>query len=104
MTKQRKFNLHHGKMGAAITVKVVPQSSRNEISEILKDGTIKVLLASQADESQTNQDLINYLAEVLQVAQKDLEIVGGFSGQDKLITILSLNPEMVQERIEKSLS
>jgi uncharacterized protein (TIGR00251 family) len=104
MTKQRKFDLHHGKMGAAITVKVIPQSGRNEISEILKDGTIKVLLASKADESQANQDLIKYLAEVLQVAQKDLEIVAGVSGQDKLITILTLDPGMVQERIEKSLS
>jgi uncharacterized protein (TIGR00251 family) len=104
MTNERKYDLHDGKMGAAITVRVVPRSSRNEISEILKDGMIKIHLTSRADDKQTNQELIKYLAEVLQVAAKDIEIVAGTTGHDKLITILSLDTEMVQERIMKSIS
>ncbi len=104
MTNRRKYNMHDGKMGAAITVRVTPRSSRNEISEILKDGTIKIQLTSHADETQTNQDLIEYLAKVLQVAPKNIEIVAGTTGQDKLITILSLDTEMVQERIMKNIA
>ena len=41
---ERKFHLHDGKVGAAITVRVTPRASKNEISEILDDGTIKVRL------------------------------------------------------------
>ena len=104
MTNRRKYDLHDGKMGAAITVRVTPRSKRNEISEIMKDGMIKIHLTSNADEAQTNQELIKYLAEVLQVAPKNIEIVAGTSGQDKLITILTLDTEMVQERIMKNVS
>ncbi len=104
MTDRRKYDLHDGKMGAAITVRVTPRSKRNAISEILKDGTIKIQLTSPADETQTNQDLIDYLAKVLQVAPKNIEIVAGIAGHDKLVTILSLDSDMVQERIMKSLA
>jgi uncharacterized protein len=102
MADQHQFNLHHGKMGAAITVRVVPQSHRNEIKEIMKDGTVKIHLTSPADEAQTNQTLIAYLAEVLLVAAKNIEIVAGFSGKDKLVTILSIDSDMVQERIMRN--
>ena len=104
MTDPRKFDLHDGKMGAAITVRVTPRSKRNKIAEILKDGTINIHLTSRTDEAQTNQDLIGYLAEVLQVSPKEIEIIAGTSGKDKLITILTLDSNMVQQRIMKNLS
>ena len=104
MTNRRKYDLHDGKMGAAITVRVTPHSSRNAISEVLKDGTIQIQLTSPADETQTNRELIDYLAKILQVAPKNIEIVAGMAGHDKLITILSLDTEMVTERIMKNLA
>ena len=42
----RKFNLHDGKRGSALAVRVTPRASRNEIVELLDDGTIKVRIAA----------------------------------------------------------
>jgi uncharacterized protein (TIGR00251 family) len=102
--KERKFNLHNGQSGAAITVRVTPRSSRNEISEILADGTIKVRLASPKAEEKTNQALIEFLSQILDVKPSQLEIVAGMSGNDKLITITDLDSAAVQERVLRSLS
>lgn len=101
---ERKFNLHDGKMGAAITVRVTPRSSRNEISEILDDGTVKIRLTASHNEQKTNQALIAFLAEVLGVAPGQLEIVAGTEGHDKLITITDLDKAVVQERILKHIA
>ena len=96
---ERKYNLHDGKMGAAITVRITPRSSRNEISEILDDGTIKVRLTAPQNEEKANQALIVFLAEILEVKPSQLEIIGGVSGNDKLVTITDLDKSEVQERI-----
>ncbi len=75
---ERKFNLTNGKSGAAITVRVTPRSIRNEISEILDDGTIKVRLVTSKIDEKSNQTLIDFLAQVLEVKTSQLEIVAGF--------------------------
>lgn len=102
--KERNFNLHDGKAGAAITVRVTPRSSRNEISEILDDGTVKVRLTAASNDEKANQALLGFLADVLQVSPSQLEIVAGSAGNDKLITITDLDKNQVQERILKHLA
>jgi uncharacterized protein (TIGR00251 family) len=99
MTNQRAFNLHNGRRGAAITVRVIPRASRNEIAGVQPDGTIKIRLTAAPVEGQANKALIEYLAEVLNVAKSKIEIVAGLSGRDKLITILDLDSDTVQEKI-----
>ena len=100
----RQFHLHGGKKGAALAIRLTTRSRRNEISEISSDGTIKVrLMAGPADE-QINTALVDFLAQVLGIPKMKIEIVGGMSGRDKLVSILDLDADAVQERIVKHLS
>ena len=100
MTEEKQIiNIHSGKMGAAITVKVIPRSSRNEIAGIQEDGTIKIRLTAAPVEGQANKALVEFLAEVLDIAKSKIEIIGGLSGRIKLITILDLDPTIVQKKI-----
>jgi uncharacterized protein (TIGR00251 family) len=99
--KEREFNLHDGKSGSAITVRVTPRSSRNEISEILDDGTLKIHLTAPAVEEKANQALIEFLALVLEVKPPQIEIVAGMMGKDKLITVMNIDRFEVQERVLK---
>lgn len=96
---ERKFHMHDGRMGAAITVRVTPRASKNEISEVLDDGTIKVRLVAGSAEAKTNQALIEFLANVLQVAPGQVEIVAGLQGKDKLVTINNMDAATVHHRI-----
>lgn len=102
--KDREFRLHDGKSGAAFTVSVVPRAKRNEISEILSDGTVKVRLTASGGDEKSNQALLSFLAEVLEVKLSQLEIVAGISGNDKLITVMNLDKAVVNERIFRHLN
>ncbi len=102
--KEREFNLHDGKTGSAITVRITPRASRNEISEILDDGTIKIRLTAPPNEELTNKALVAFLAQVLSVQQSQVEVVAGSTGIDKLVTITDLDKSEVQERILKNIA
>jgi uncharacterized protein (TIGR00251 family) len=95
----RKFHLHDGRRGAALAVRVIPRSSRNEIAEILSDGTVKVRLMAPPIEAEANQALINFLSEVLGVPASKLEIVAGEAGRDKLLSVLDIGKDEVHQRL-----
>lgn len=97
--ESRKFHLHNGVSGSAITVRVTPRSSRNEIADILDDGTIKIRLTAPPVDGKANQALINFLSEILGVAPTKIEIVAGEVGRDKLITISGLDSDTIQKKI-----
>jgi uncharacterized protein (TIGR00251 family) len=100
----RKYHLHDGKKGSALAIRVTPRASRNEIVEILNDGTIRIHLTAPATENKANLALIDFLAEVLDVPRSRVEIVAGLSGRDKLVSIMDLDVETVHQRILKGLS
>jgi uncharacterized protein (TIGR00251 family) len=102
--KKRQFHLHDGQMGAAITVRVTPRASKNEIFEILDDGTVKIRLTSPPAEGKANQALLEFLSEILEVPKTKIEIVAGETGKDKLVTISDLDSATVQERILRKIS
>lgn len=99
MTTDRRFKLHDGKRGAAIAVRITPRASKNEIFEILNDGTIKIRLTAPPVEGKANAALISFLSEILGVNSSKLDIVAGFTGKDKLITVIDLSPEEVHGKI-----
>ncbi len=99
----RSFHLHDGKKGAALAVRVIPRSSRNELAEVLHDGTVKVRLTVSADDQRLNQELSNFLADALEVPHNRVDVVAGLGGLDKLVSVLDLDASSVQSRILKKL-
>jgi uncharacterized protein (TIGR00251 family) len=97
----KQFRLHNGQKGSALAVRVTPRASRNEISEILSDGTIKIRLTAPPVEGRANEALVAFLADVLSVPRSRIEIVAGSTGRNKLISILDLDAETVHDRILK---
>ena len=97
----RQFHLHDGKKGAALAVRVSSRARRNEIIEILNDGTVKIRITASPSDKKANQVLLEFLAEVLKIPPSKMEIVAGTTGRDKLVTILDLDANTVQERILK---
>jgi uncharacterized protein len=95
----RKFRLHGGQKGSALAVRVTPRASRNEIVEMLDDGTIKVRLAAPPVDNEANQALIEFLADILGVPKSRLDIVAGVTGRDKLIAVLDMDAETAHQRI-----
>ncbi|NMC85369.1 MAG: DUF167 domain-containing protein [Anaerolineaceae bacterium] len=104
MKTGRNFELHDGKLGAAITVRVTPRMARNEITEIMNDGTVKIRLTAPPVEGRANQGLIEFLAEILGVRPAKIEIISGLTARDKIVTVMDISPEDLQARILQHLS
>lgn len=99
MTDSRNFRLHGGKKGAALAVRLSQRSSRNEIAEILTDGTIQICLTASPADDKANDTLVEFLADVLKVPKAKIEIIAGAVGVDKLVSILDLDSNTVHQRI-----
>ena len=96
---QRKFHLHDGKVGSALAVRIKPRATRNEIVEVMSDGNIKIHIAEPPVDGEANEQLLVFLAKVLNIPKSRLEIVAGAVGRDKLISVLEMDAETVHQRI-----
>jgi hypothetical protein len=95
----RKFHLHDGKSGAALAVRITPRASKNEVTEIQNDGTVRIRLTVSAAEDVANPALITFLSELLEISPGKIDIVAGKTGKDKLVSILDMDAESVQKKI-----
>ncbi len=103
MPKKSRPRLHSGRHGAAITVKVIPERGINQIENILPDGTLEISLNAENSASTVNQALVAFLGSIVQVKVNQIDIIAGESGLEKLISILGVDADTVQERIYHNL-
>lgn len=96
---EEKVNMHSPRTGSAITVRVKAGAARTEILNILDDGTLLIALAVAKLGKKADNALIDYLALILAVEHDKVEIVAGFSGPDKIITISDIDTISVQAKI-----
>ena len=69
-----------------IYVKVIPRSSKNEITKI-SDGDYKVKITAPTVDGEANKMLIKLLADHFGVPKSSVEIVGGKSAKTKIVDI-----------------
>lgn len=86
-----------------MAVRVVLRSSRNEIYEVMNDGTVKVRL-TVSPSGDVNKALLDYMAQVLEVPRSRLDVVAGVNSHEKIISVLDLDASTVQSRIVKNWS
>jgi uncharacterized protein (TIGR00251 family) len=101
--QERQFHLHDGKKGAALAVRVTPRARKNEIVEVLNDGTVKIRLTAPPVNGKANEALLKFLAEVLEVPVSRLEVVAGATGRDKLISVVDMDASTLHRKIVKHL-
>jgi len=70
-----------------IRVKVIPKSSKTELTGYLPDGTWKVKVAAAPEKGQANGALCEFIAEKLGVAKSKVRIVSGEASHLKRIHI-----------------
>ena len=97
--ESRKFRLHDGRRGVALAVRVTPRASRNEITEIQSDGTVKVRLTASLAEADGNKALVDFMAGVLGVPSSKIDIVAGLAGKDKLVSVFDIDKDEVHQRL-----
>ena len=93
----RKYNFHDGEKGSALAVRISDDQGKIGIINVLEDGTLVINFAGESKD--INQDLIKFLARILNINEKRFDIVAGIEGSEKLISILDITPEKIQELV-----
>lgn len=70
-----------------IKVKVIPKSPKNEITEIMEDGTYKIRITAPPTNGKANAELIKFLKKTLGLSE--VAIISGQRDRVKLIKLLS---------------
>ena len=96
----RRFKLHNGKHGAALTVRVTPRARKSEVGGILEDGTVRIRIQEPPVEGKANRALVTFLSKVLGVRKNRIEIVAGQKGLDKIVAVEAMTAEEVENRIQ----
>ncbi len=80
-----------------ISVRVIPRSSRNVLE--WNEGSIRARLTAPPVEGAANAALIELLSKQLALPRRNIEIVRGATGRQKIIEIAGLTLEEVEQRI-----
>ena len=69
--------------GLLIRIKIVPNSSKNDL--IIEDEFIKVKVTAQPNENKSNKALIEFLSKRFKVPKTSIEIVKGDTSKEKTL-------------------
>ena len=83
--------------GLIVRVKIVPNSSKNDI--ILEDEFIKVKVTAQPIENKANKALVEFLAKKFKVPKTTIEILKGDTSKEKTLLFRVLDKNKCQEII-----
>ncbi len=85
--------------GVTLTVKVVPNSSRNSI-DVDSGGRIIVRLTASPIEGKANKELVKFIAKRLGTSQSAVTIIQGKSSKEKILLLQGTDKESVLEKIK----
>ena len=79
------------------------RASENKIIGALSDGTVKIHIAAEPTGGQANEELVEFLSDVLGVGKDRIEVVAGDTGRDKLVSVLDMDSETVHKKIVENI-
>jgi uncharacterized protein (TIGR00251 family) len=85
--------------GVILTVKVIPGSSRNALTEGAGDRLV-IKLTSPPVEGKANKQLIKFLGKRLGVSPSSISILRGAGSREKILFITGADGETVRKKIE----
>ncbi len=85
-------------MSCRLRLRVVPNAKKSECVGRHGDA-VKVKISAPALEGRANEALIEFLAEALDVARRDLTLVSGEKSRDKMIAVEGLDEAEALKRL-----
>jgi uncharacterized protein (TIGR00251 family) len=60
---------------------------------------VEIALAAPPVDGAANEELVRFVASVLAVRQRDIEVVRGETSREKLLAVTGLTPEEIESRL-----
>jgi uncharacterized protein (TIGR00251 family) len=90
--------LNANRHDARLAIKVTPNAGRNEIIG-LKDGVLHIKIAAPPEKGKANKELIDFLAEKLEIRKSAVLVVKGQTSRHKVIIIEGMVGDEVLKRL-----
>ena len=87
--------------GILVNIKIVPNSSKNDI--VLEDEFVKIKITAQPVEGKANKALIEFLSKKFKIPKTSIEIVKGETSKEKTL-LFKTSEEAKQNLIISSFS
>jgi len=81
-----------------LQLRVAPGAARAQVVG-RHGGAWKVRVAAAPEGGKANDAVARLLAETLGLARRDVEIVSGHSGRDKVVALTGIDPEETERRL-----
>ncbi len=81
-----------------LTLKVTPNASKNQIIGWEGD-LLRVRIKGVPEKGRVNEELIDFLAETLEIAKSDIEIESGHTSRIKRLRIDGLSQEQINAKL-----
>ncbi len=85
-------------VGVEVLVHVQPRASRTKIVGE-HGGRLKIALAAPPVDGAANEELLEFLAQKLGIAKRDVELLQGSTGRQKLLRVAGLSEEELTRRL-----
>jgi uncharacterized protein len=86
--------------GTLLPVRVTPRASRTQIDGV-QEGSIRVKLKAPPVDGAANRALCEFLSSVLDCRKRDVAVVKGERGREKLVLVRSLSPDDVRRMLDQ---
>ena len=86
------------KDGSLLTCRVLPSSSRTEITE-LDDTAVRIKVTAAPVEGKANKAVVDFLAKKFKLPKSRVKIVKGESGRQKTVLLAGLEKEEVMRTL-----
>lgn len=88
-----------GKSSAMLELRVVPRAAKNQVVGLQADGRLKIRINAAPEAGKANQELVEFLAEILQVPLSSIRIISGKSSRNKRVLFEGGEIELVLQRL-----
>lgn len=85
--------------GLIVRIKIVPNSSKNEI--IYENEGLKIKITAQPIENKANKALIEFLSKKLKTAKSNIQIIKGELNKEKTLLIYGIEESEFLETLNK---
>lgn len=99
MDGHARLNLTGTDGAARLAVRVVPRADRNALDGLTDSGALRVRLVAPPVEGAANAALVALLAGMLRVPKRDIRILRGERGREKVV-LINAPLALVRERLQ----
>jgi len=95
-------SVRQGRQGVVFRVHVVTRATKNEVAGV-HGQALKIRLQAPPADGAANAALVEFVARLLDVPLRQVEILSGHTARDKTLSVMNVGKEAVERKLEEIL-